>query len=257
MRRREKFVLSSLALSAGLFGMQFFGLAERYVYLAVLVVLSYLVTSWALSDDLQRYERFTIVPFSAMYTGITGLFYFLLPQNTWSLAGLLIVFAIGMYALLLAGNIFSVAKGRSIQLLHAAHAIQTLATIGMSLLLTNVLFSFGLSFWWNGLLLAVVHFPLLFMTFWSFEISDEWERIREALFLAIYGGVVLLELGILFSLAPFSVWNISLFVMSVVYLMIGIGEHHLKGKLFRSTLTEYTYVFGFLVVLFIVLFPKK
>lgn len=257
MRRREKFVLSAFLLTLGLLSMQFVGLTERYFLLLGLVVLTYGVSSWALNDDLQWYERFTLVPFSSLYIGVVGLFYFLLPENTLSLVLTMLIFGVGMYALLLTANIFSVAKGRSIQLMHAAHAIQMLATIVMSLLFTNVLFSFNWPFWWNGLALGLFHAPLIFMTIWTFDLSSTWEGIRPLARHTLYASLILTEIGVIFSLIPFSIWHRSLFVMALVYLIVGVIESHGKGKLFTRTLTEYGLAFGFLATLFLLWFPLK
>ena len=123
MRRREKFVIAAIVLSVFLFFVQYTSLEWRYWVMAGFMVISYLISLWCLSDDLQRHERITIVPLPALYAGAVGLFYFLLPESLISKVLVLVMFGIGMYALFLTSNIFSVAKGRTIQLLHAAHAI--------------------------------------------------------------------------------------------------------------------------------------
>lgn len=255
MRRREKFVVSALILTLGLFAVQYVTLEWRYVAVALLSMLSFGISAWALSDDLQPFEWLTIVPVPALYTAAVGLFYFLLPSNIISRAVILGLFCVGMYALYLTANIYSVAKGRTIQLLHAAHAIGLLFTLLMSLLFTNTLFSLRLPWYLNGLVVAAIHFPLCFLSLWSVELEP---KIRPDL-LKISGvfTVLLTELAIILSFMPFSVWNTALFIMAFLYIGLGVLQSFFKGRLFSSTVTEYSLVAGFIMVLFFLLFPLK
>ncbi len=255
MRRREKFVLATIFLSLAMFALQYLSLEWRYLGIAGLVVLVYLVSSWALNDDLQFYERLTIVPLPAMYAGAVGFFYFLLPGNIVSQSVILILFAVGLYGLYLTSNIYSVAKARTIQLLYAAHAVGLFFTLLTSLLLTNTIFSLHLPFWANGLLVAVVHFPLVFMSLWSVNLEDF--IAVDLLHYALITSVVLGEVGLLLSLLPLPVWHISLFIIGLVYLIIGVLQSFLKGRLFKSTMKEYSYLAMMLGILFLIFFPLK
>src|SRR5690554_6157654 len=135
MRRREKFVIASVVLSLGLWSLQLIQLEYRYYAVAVFSIITYLVSAWSLAEDLQRFEWATILPFPALYAASVALFYFLLPESVLSRLFSVGLFGVGMYALLLTSNIFSVAKGRTIQLVYAAHAIGLLFTLLTSLLL--------------------------------------------------------------------------------------------------------------------------
>ncbi len=255
MRRREKFVITAVLLSLGLLGVQYVVLEWRYLALLVLTVVSYFVSAWALADDLQPHEWLTVVPFPALYASSVGLFYFLLPENLLSKFFILGLFGIGMYALLLTSNIYSVAKGRTIQLLHAAHAIGLLFTLLTSVLFTNTIYNLRLPFYANGLLVGLVHFPLILMSLWAIELRSRVPR--EIWVLSGVLTMVLMELAVILSFFPFSVWHLSLFIMAVVYIGLGLLHNFLKGRLFDSTLTEYSLVGVFVLLMFIVLFPYK
>lgn len=255
MRRREKFVIASVLLSLGLLLMQYVSLEWRYLAVAVLAIISYLVSAWALFEDLEKHEWLTIVPFPALYTVAVGLFYFLLPANVLSKAAILGFFSIGMYALYLTANIFSVAKGRTIQLVHAAHAVGLLFTLLTSLLFTNTIFSLRLPFYFNGLLIGLVHFPLIIMSLWSVQLEKRLSReVRE---LALIVTLFVVELGVILSFYPLSVWNSALFIMAFCYISLGVVHNFLRGRLFTNTLTEYTLVASFVGLLFFLLFPGK
>ena len=118
MRRREKFIIVSFLLSLSLLAIQYIPIDLRYFGVLALFIVSYFGSVWALFDDLQSYEWLTITPFPALYASSVALFYFLLPEVFFSRLFVVAVFGVGMYALFLTSNIFSVAKGRTIQLLY-------------------------------------------------------------------------------------------------------------------------------------------
>jgi hypothetical protein len=255
MRRREKFVITSILLSSGLLGVQYVSLDMRYWAVGLLFLISYFMSAWTLSDDLQAHEWLTVVPFPALYAASVSLFYFLLPEGIISQFILLAVFGVGMYALFLTSNIYSVAKGRTIQLLHAAYAIGLLFTLLTSLLFTNTIFGLKLPFYLNGLLAGLVHFPLILMSLWTVEL----ENYISGEILALSGVLTLflVELAIILSFYPFSVWNTALFIMAFLYVGLGILHNFLKERLFESTLREYSLVAVFIAIMFALLFPYK
>lgn len=255
MRRREKFVLASIFLSLCLLVVQYTSLEWRYYAVAGLAVATYIISSLALLDDLQKHEWLTIVPFPAFYAGAVGLFYFLLPSNLVSRVTILVMFAIGMYALLLMSNIYSVAKGRTIQLLHAALAIGLWFTLLTSLLYTNSIFSLRLPFYTTASLIGAVHFPLIAMSLWAVRLEKSLDR--EAWGSTLFITLIITEFTLVLTFIPFSVWYYALFVMSVLYVCLSVARSFLMGRLFMRALLEYVLVASFILVLFLGLFPFK
>jgi len=213
------------------------------------------MSAWALADDLLPHEWLTVVPFPALYAAAVGLFYFLLPESMASKFIILGVFGVGMYALFLTSNIYSVAKGRTIQLLHAAYAIGLLFTLLTSLLFTNTVFGLKLPFYLNGLLVGLLHFPLVLMSLWSIKL----ENYISGEILALSGALTLflIELALILSFYPFSEWNVALFIMAFLYVSLGILHNFLKERLFENTLREYSLVAVFVTIMFVILFPYK
>lgn len=255
MRRREKFVIASIILSVGLWSLQLVQLEFRYYAVAVFALVTYFVSAWSLSDDLQRFEWLTIIPFPTLYASAVALFYFLLPEGFISRLFTLGLFGIGMYALYLTSNIFSVAKGRTIQLVHAAHAVALLFILVTSLLLTNTIFSLKLPFYWNGLLIGLSHLPLIGISIWS--VNLEQHVTRQVMFLTALLTLIVVEFAVVLSLFPLSVWNASLLIMAFLYIGLGLFHNYERGILFKNTLTEYSLVAGFTFVLFFFLVSWK
>lgn len=255
MRRREKFVITSILLSLGLLGVQFVNLDYRIWAVFLLGVVSYFLSAWALFEDLQPFEWLTILPFPVLYAVAVGFFYFLLPANIVSRFAVLALFGVGMYALFLTSNIFSVAKGKTIQLIHAAHAIGLLFTLLTSLLLTNTVYSLHLSFYVNGALLGLIHFPLILMSLWSVNLEQKIDK--EVISLTILLTMIIMELGVGLSFYPISVWNLALLTMAVLYIGLGILQNYLRGILFSSAVREYSLVATLIGFIFLMLFPLK
>jgi hypothetical protein len=255
MRRREKFFISSLLLSGLLLSIQAFPLEWRMPVSAAFMVITYFVTAWALSDNLNRHEWLTILPMPALFAGSVAFFYTLLPATLISRAAVFIVFAIGMYALLLTDNIYSVAKGRSIQLLHAAHAVGFFFMMFASLLFTETIYSMRLPFYLIGILIFIVHFPICFVSLWTMQVKEV--ITREVIAYSLLFSLLLAEFAVAFALMPLSVWNSSLLIMALLYVTISYVRSILLGRLFARTFTEYAAAAIFLCIFFILIFPLK
>lgn len=255
MRRREKFVISSVILSLGLVGIQFAGQDFRYLAVLLLMVISFFLSAWALADDLQPHEWLTILPFPSMYAGAIGLFYFLLPENFLTRVFVLLSFGIGTYALYLTSNIYSVAKARNIQLLYAAHAIGLFFGLLTSLLYTNAIFSLRLPFYGNAVLIGLVHWPIIFMSLWSIKLENFINK--EIIVYSTLLTILMAELAILLSFVPMQIWNSSLLIMSFLYVGLGILHSFLRGRLFKNTINEFSLVAGLVGIMFLIFFPWK
>ena len=239
MSKRRKFVLASFLLSIGLLSVQFVTVEFPWRYLAILALfgVSYLVSAWALFDDLKGIEWLTIVPVPGFYATSVALFYFLLPEAVFSQIVIYVLFGIGMYALFLTSNIYSVAAIRTIQLLRAAHAVGFLLILITSLLFFNTIFSFQFPFYVNALLVYGVSFPLVLNGLWS--INLEQEVTARILFYSLGISFVVSELAIAISFWPVTVWIASLFLVAAMYVFLGLMQHHLQERLFKKTFREY------------------
>lgn len=255
MRRREKFVISAILLSLAMLATQWVPLDQRYWAVAVFGLIAYFVSVWTLIDDLQWFEWLTIVPFPTLYAVAVSLFYFLLPENFVSRFFIIGLFGVGMYASFLTSNIYSVAKARTIQLVHAAHAVGLLLTLITSLLLTNTIYSLQLPWYINGLAVGLVHWPLIYMSLWSIKLE---QRITpEPAFLALILALLLVELAVLVSLFPITIWNSALMIMTLLYIGLGVLQSYLRDSFFSNSLMEYSLVAALLGVLFLFMFPGK
>ena len=257
MRKRQKFVISSLLLSLGLFSTQLVTIEFPYRYLAIaaLFVVSYFISSWALFDDLKGIEWLVIAPFPGLYAVSVALFYFLLPEAVLSRVAIMFLFGLGMYAIYLTSNIYSVAAIRTIQLLRAAMAVGFLMALVTSLFFYNTIFSFKFPFFVNALLVFLVSFPIVLNGLWV--VNLETTLSKRVLMYSLLLSFVLSEMAVTISFWPVSVWIASLFLVTGMYVFLGLMQHHLQGRLFRSTLREYSGVGLFVLAVMVALTKWK
>lgn len=176
----------------------------------------------------------------ALYPASVGLFYFLLPVNVLFRAILLSLFGLGMYALLLTENIYAVAANRTIQLVRAAHAVGFLLTVITAVFLIGTVFGLRLSFWTNGIMVALILWPLFVKGLWSATIqkSNPFKIWLYSAVLSIVGGEIAMFTGFL----PMTPLVAAILVSGYLYVTLGLMQQNLQERLFSKTIREYVWV---------------
>ncbi len=246
LTKRRKFILSSFLLTAGLTAVQLGLTTHRYEAIFFLSLLTIPLTLWSLREALRGpiWLVSWILPLS--FTAGVGLFYFLLPGSLLTAIPIMIIYLLGMYALFLSENIFSVAAIRTIQLLRSASAVGFLLTLITSFFLYDTIFSFRLPFYLNGFLVFLVSFFLFLHGTWSVNLEEKinGKILLYSLFISLGMG----EIALVLSLWPATLTLASLFLTSLVYVFLGIVQAKLSDRLFGKTVKEYLSV-GFMVLL--------
>jgi len=247
--KRQKFILTSLVLTLGLAGIEVSGISWRYQAIVLLAVVCWFLSAWGLKEGLEGIEWLTVLILPPIFTLTLGFFNFLLLNNLFVKSLVVVSYGIGIYILLLVGNIFSVAAIRTIQLLRSAQAVSFLFTLVISFFLYDIIFSFRLPFWENFLLVTAASFPLVFQNLWGVNLEKEislkiW---LYALILSFVQG----EMAVAFSFWPLSVATGSLALVTVLYITVGLVQQELALKLFPKTISEYLRV-G--IIVFLVIF---
>ncbi len=261
MTKRQKFVLSSILLALGFFGIQFVDFDYRYWSVAGLTLFSLLLAFWSLKDGLGRNATLLTLILPVIFTGGSELFFLGLGDSPFFLslhdiikAGIRVVlvvgYVIGIYALLLTSNIYNVATARTIQLLRAAHAVGFVLTLATVFFLFNTVLSLRLDYWINGLLMGIISFPLLLQGFWSIELENK--PSQEVLYTSASLSLVAAEIATILSFWPITVSVGSLALTTIVYVGLGLGQAKLQQRLFDKTVREYLLVglFVFVIMFF-------
>lgn len=253
LTKRRKFILIAFLLSLGLLGTQFISLEWRYQTVGFLGVLAFFLSAWGLRDDLKGIEWLTLLTLPTFYSVSVSLFYFLLPGHLLTRVLILVLFGIGIYALLLTENIFSVAAIRTIQLLRAAQAVGFLLTLLTAFFLIDTIFSFRLAAGWNALLVFFASFPLLLQGIWSAVLEERLSS--QTLCYSLSLALCLTELAFFISFWPATIVVVSLFLVTALYIGLGLVQHHFSGRLFKDTILEFVRI-GIIVLIIVFLITK-
>lgn len=253
MTKRQRFLISAIVLSLGFFGIQLVQLEYRYAAVVGFLIISYLVSAWALLDDLKGVEWITILALPSMFVTSISLFYFLLPSSMTSRIIIFTLFGLGLYALYLTENIFSVAAVRTIQLLRAAHAVGFLMSILTLVLFYNSIFSLRIPIWANAGLVFIVSVPVMMQALWSVKLEKKLSGAT--IVMSLVTSLILAEIASIISLLPFTVWIASLFLATAAYVMTGLLQNAIHERLFERTVYEYLGVGMFVLVAALLVTP--
>lgn len=240
MRKRQKFVVTAVLLAVGLWGVQLSPLEWRYGLIVLLAATAWVMSAWSLREGLGGIEWLTVLLPQVLFTAGVGFFYILLPGYWAARLGVIILFGIGQYALLLTANIFSVAAFRTIALLRAASAVGFVMTILTGFLLFDTILSFRQPPWINMVTVGMAAGLLLLGALWSVGLEEKLNRqvVTYSLWLA---GLLGLWAGVI-SLWPVTVAVSSLFLTTMLYVYLGISQHHFSQRLVKRTVWEYVTV---------------
>jgi hypothetical protein len=245
MRKRQKMVATSMLLGIGLLLAQATALEWRYVLICLFTAATWVLASWSLKDGLSGIEWLTVPLPSVLFTAGVGLFYILLPASWLYRAGVMLFFGIGQYALLLTANIFSVAAIRTIALFRAALAVGFVMTLVTGFFGYNTIWSFKLPFWAVGGLVAVASWALILPALWSVKLEQKLNR--EVFMYSVYLALGVGGLAMAIAFWPITITVASLFLCTVLYILVGITQHYLSDRLFPRMVWEYVTIGGVVV----------
>lgn len=249
LTKRQKIILASIIATLGLLSTQLVDFNLRFKFLAVLTILSYFLSLWALWEGISFTKAKVILILPAFFTLSVASFYFLLPVRWLTRLPAAVIFGLSFYSLLLSQNVFNVAAMRTIPLYRAASTVNFLFTLISVFFIYNVIYAFHLLFVWNGLFVALVSFPLILQNLWSVEMEEKVGLVVviQSLILSLVMG----EIAIALSFWPIftTIWSLSL--ASVLYVLLGLTTHQLRGRLNAKMVKEYL---GIGTVVFLVAF---
>ncbi len=248
--KRQKFIISTLALSLGLFA------AEHILgksAIAIVLVLSFLTSFFlyfALRKDFKDnfVPQVLILPF--FYSLALGLFYLLVPARFITRIGMTFLYALGLYSLYLSENIFAVSAIRTIQLLSGARTVSLVLTLLSYFFISNVVFSFHINIFLTLLFVLLFTFPIVLQSVWTYTLD---KNIFSSVFWVSCISICLIETSIFlwFNLASPTV--IALFLTVIFYVILGLSHAWFERRLFRSVIFEYFWV-SVIAFIFLILF---
>jgi len=226
---------------------------------------AYVLSVWVLFDDLKGIEWLTLMVLPVMFTLGSGLFSNFLPtafpgvfgkqlqiETTLLLADVFkiiffLLFAMGMYGILLIENIFSVASIRTIQLFRAARSVNFILTLVTSLFFYTTALSLKIPFWWVMVMVFVVSFVLSFPSLWSVDLKNNVVTVVARYTIAISWVIAVIAGALCFW--PVKPFMGGLILTSTLYALLGVLEQRLSSRVYLESLVEYGITVMIIVVI--------
>lgn len=240
MNKRHKFVLISALLVAGFLGMTTISTQDRFLAIAGLTVVTLGLFYWGLGEVIRWDATLLSLILPTSFTLGVGLFWFLLPSSIVSTLPVLVLYGLGVYALVSTTNILLVSTVKKIALGRAAKGVGFVLTLFTSFLLFDAVLSLRASIFENVVLVALISFALFMQGLWESRLTRE---IKPSLLVysAVFSYFVTAVVALLYFW-PVSVVVGSLFLTVAVYVLLGLGQAQLDGRLFKQTAREYVLV---------------
>lgn len=251
--KRQKLTLMSFFLTIVLIATQTVSESLRYQVMAFLGLATALLAVFSLWGELSGIKYFLLLLLPVYFVMGASLFYFLIPVRWLTRLPFAFAFGVSVYLLMLTSNIYNIAAIRTIALLRAAHAVGLLFTLISAFFLTNVLFSLHLAIYWIAPAVVAICMPLYLVSLWSYELEEYISR-RVLLFAVVFT-LVTVQIASVVSFWPIVPINGALVVVTIMYVLLGLGQFVFGEKLKQRIVWEHLSVA--IVVIFIVLLSTR
>lgn len=250
--KRQKFVLAVVTLSVGLFITEFQFNQSGVLIAFILPLLTSLFLLWAIYADLKENKSFQVFILPFFYSLSFGFFYFLTPTTFLARLALAVVYAFGLYSLLLSQNIFIVSTSRTIQLLSGARIVSFVITLISYFLLTNIVYSFHAIVFPVIGLIGLYTYLLIYHSLWTYTL----QKYSQPLVIWVSAlTVCVVEVATLVWFWPSNPTVTALFLTGFFYAIVGLSHIWLEKRLFKGILWEYVWV-GTIVFFVLLLFTN-
>jgi len=244
MSKRKRFIITSLLLSLGFIGIQVLESPYRFWAIGILGLATTGLFIWSLFEGLGANATILTLVLPTMFTLGVGIFWFLLPTSVFARLPIVIFFGLGIYVLCLTTNIFTVAAIRTIALLRAARGVGFVLSLVTSFLAYDAILSLKTSLPATCAGVGLISFPLFIQGLWSVSLEQKLEK--EIVIASFIFSLVMGEIALSLYFWPVTVVVGSLFLTVAVYMLLGLSQAKIEGRLFLQTVREYLVV-GILV----------
>ncbi len=247
IEKRFRFAISTFILVAFMLLASFFSFDKAFIFLPVLIILSYLLTYFSLLEGIEKIGWFGLFFMPVAVTISWYLFYYLFPVRWITRFPFVLLYGISIYATFLSSNIFNVGVEKNLQLYRAAFSVNFFYHALTMFFFLNILFSLQQFFIVNALAAGIMGLVFGVQLLWTIRLKKylDKEVLRYALFVAL----VLFQAALIISLLPLQSSVYALFITATYYSLTGLIHHFIDQRLFKETVREYIVVWVFVLVI--------
>lgn len=240
MTKRRKFIVTSVVLALGFVGIQLLPETYRFLSIGSLGIITMILFLWCLWEGIGKDATVLTLVLPLFFTISVGLFWFLLPTNIFTRFPIVVLYGIGIYALCLTSNIYTVSAIRTIALLRAAKGVGFVLELVTFFLLFDTILSLLLPIYLSSIGVAFISFPLFLQGFWT--VALEKKITLQVVKVSVITSLVMGEIASALFFWPVSVVVGSLVLTVTAYLLLGLGQAKLEQRLFLETIRDYLLV---------------
>jgi hypothetical protein len=240
MSKRQRFIITSILSSLGFIAIQFLPDQYRFVSIGMLGLVTTLLFAWSLKEVIRFNMTLLVLILPFFFACGVGIFWFLIPASIYAQIPIVILYGIGMYALCLTANVYSISTVRTIALLRAARGVGFILTLLAFFLAFDAILSLRWPIYINALVVSLLSFPLFFQGFWSIPLKREYSS--ELMKYSVISAISIGEIALALFFWPATVVVGSLFLTVFCYMLLGMGQAKLEGRLFPQTVREHLLV---------------
>ncbi|MBU1089053.1 hypothetical protein KKC08_01475 [Patescibacteria group bacterium] len=233
------FVVLSLPYNWHYFGVALLSILTIFVYWLSLKVWSY--KSWRL--------RWMMVLLPAGFVIGLSLFLGLLSLSLFSRVFLVLFFGFILNTIFLVENIFLVAIGyKTVPLYRTAYTVSLVLVLLTAFFLFDSILSFRMSYYLNAFFVSLVSCILYAYQFWVITIELPDDGKNKSLAYVWIPALLMGELALIFSFWPVGIFKGSIYLVSFIYIVFGLLQAEIRGRLFKKTWMGLAWVFVALVL---------
>ena len=251
MSKEKKFIFTSVILSLGFLGINYISDQYRLLGIFGLSFLTLILFVFSLWEGLGINATLLSLILSPLFTLGVGIFWFLIPANLFAQLPVIILFGFGIYILCRTENIFTVSMIKTIPLFRGARWVGFILTFLTAFLLYNAIISIKANIFITVLGVFLVSLFLFLQGLWVSSIEKKDLVLNKMFLYSAVFAVGITEVASLLYFWPVTVVVGSVFLTVGVYILLGLGQAQLEGRLFKQTVQEHLIV-G--LVVFIVMF---
>lgn len=253
MAKRKKFIITSLLLAFGFVSINMYITQNKFIGIGLLSLLSAFLFVWSLRESISLNATLLTLILPVLFTFGVGLFWFLLPTTLYTRIPIFLMYGLGIYGLISTMNIFTVSTTRSIALARAAKGVGFVLTLFTGFLLYDAALSLKSSLIITVLIITLSTFLLFIQGLWQSKLTHNLSRK-----IIVYSAISAYFISMISAMQYF--WPVSVIVGSIfltvcVYILLGLGQSNLEGRLFKQTVREYLTI-GVFVFIAMILFTN-
>lgn len=240
--KEKKFIATSIILSLGFIAINFVGDSNRLIGIFALTFLTFILFIFSLWEGLGINATLLSLILPPLFTLGVGVFWFLIPTTIFARLPVVVLFGFGIYILCRTENIFTVSSLKTIPLFRAARSIGFILTFLTAFLLFNAIISIKAHIFVTSFGIFLVSLFLFLQGLWV-SLIEKKDLILDNMFLySVLFALGISEISILLYFWPVTVVVGSIFLTTLLYVLLGLGQAQLEGRLFAKTIEEHLLV---------------